>query len=147
MTRASTAFLFNEACCDVVRMNTTHGGDVTAQNFIAGEILAYPSRWALRSNRNRFANSFAPSFTSPSRFHCEFHRETQGLRRARREVCPRPAVTPSYHARAGRRRERHVKAPPSPGLSFSMVRSVCASRFWSARFRHLRFGCVMRGVP
>ena len=54
MTRASTAFLFNEACCDVVRMNTTHGGDVTAQNFIAGEILAYPSRWALRGEQEPF---------------------------------------------------------------------------------------------
>ena len=64
MTRTSTAFLFNEAC-DVIRMNTTQGGmglipmqggHLTAQNFIAGEILAYryPSRWALRGEQEPF---------------------------------------------------------------------------------------------
>ena len=44
--------------------------------------------------------------------HREFPRETQGLRRALREVCPRPAVTPSDLARAGgRRREMTLKSP------------------------------------
>jgi hypothetical protein len=82
--------------------------------------------------RGRAAHMFRLPHRGRSRSHCEFSRETHGLRGARREVCRRPASSPSDTP------FRSTVANEAYEPSFSMFESFVRISFLVGSIRRLR---------